>query len=148
MSNRFIIFWYSILFIFYINLNSSIICCLFSGNLYFCFDYSLSNFMFPASLLAVFELLCGEVFEAFVIPSAILSPIKSPFVSVVFWISLFQVVLSASVVDFLALSKSFWLCLPLKFYQCFQEKQKPIVFYIYSIFGFNWITHLYNSYIT
>ena len=50
-----------------------------------------------------------------VILSAILLPIKSPVGSVVFWIALFDAVFNASVVDFLAKSRSFWLYLLLKF---------------------------------
>ena len=40
---------------------------------------------------------------------------KSPLASGVFWITLFQEVLSASLADFLAWPKGFWLYLPLKF---------------------------------
>ena len=50
---------------------------------------------------------------------AILLPIKEPVDSAVFWIALFEVVLSASVTDFLAWSKSFWLYLLLKFWLIF-----------------------------
>ena len=63
------------------------ICCLFSGDIYL----TLSIFSF------VSELLCGEVFETFVILSAILLPIKSLVASAVFRIALFDAVLSASV---------------------------------------------------
>ena len=58
---------------------------------------------------------CSEVFEIFVILLAILLPIKSHVASAVFFITLFELVLSASVADYLATSKSFWLYLPLKF---------------------------------
>ena len=50
----------------------------------------------------VSELFLGETFETFVILSAILFPIKSPVASTVFWIDLFEGVLSASVGDCLA----------------------------------------------
>ena len=50
----------------------------------------------------VSELTCGEFFDTFVILSAILLPIKSPFASAVFWIALFETVLIASVADCLA----------------------------------------------
>ena len=60
------------------------------------------------SLLLLLLLLEG-VFEKLVILSANLLPIKSPVASAVFLISLFEAVFFASVVDFLALSRSFWL---------------------------------------
>ena len=56
-----------------------------------------------------------EFLETFVILSAIVSPIKSPVTSTVFWITLFEVVLSASVTYCLAWSRFFWLYLPLTF---------------------------------
>ena len=59
----------------------------------FCID------MFSASLLAVFKLFCVNFLETFVVLSAILLPIKSPVASAVFSIPLFDVVLSASVVN-------------------------------------------------
>ena len=46
-------------------------------------------------------------FETLAILSVILLPIKSPVASAVFWIALFDAVFIASVVDFLALSRSF-----------------------------------------
>ena len=61
-------------------------------------------------------LLCGEVFENFVILWAIFLPLKSPVASGIFWIALFEAVLNASVADSLAWSRRFlaWLFLPLK----------------------------------
>ena len=53
-------------------------------------------------------LLLEGFFETLVILSAILLPIKSPVASAVFWIALFEAVFIASVVEFLALSRSFW----------------------------------------
>ena len=55
--------------------------------------------MISASLLAVFKLFCVNFLETFVVLSAILLPIKSPIASAVFSIPLFDVVLSASVVN-------------------------------------------------
>ena len=49
----------------------------------------------------------GFLFQALVILSSVLLPIKSPVVSAVFWSALFEAVIIASVVDFLALSRSF-----------------------------------------
>ena len=49
-----------------------------------------------------------------VILPAILLPIKSPVASAAFWIALFDAVFIASVVDFLALSRSIWPYLLLK----------------------------------
>ena len=122
LANKYIIFWYLISFMYYINLCSSIICFLFSGGI------SLSNSIFPALLLAVFD----KVFETFVTWSAILLPVKSPVVSAVFWISLFEVVLSAFAPNFLALLRIFWLYLPLRlllkcwhyFYPYFQYRMR------------------------
>ena len=58
-------------------------------------------------------------FETLVILSAISLPIKSSVVSAIFWIALFEAVFIASVVDFLALSRSYWHIYCLKFYPCF-----------------------------
>ena len=74
---------------YYTNLNSSIICCLFSGDIYLSFGIFIS---FLASFKLFFE--CN-FFETLVILSAILLPI-----------ALFEAVFIASVVDFLALSKN------------------------------------------
>ena len=62
--------FFDISLLYHINLNSSIICCLFSGDTDLCFG--ISN-----SFLSVLELFC----EAFVISTAILLPIKSPVAS-------------------------------------------------------------------
>ena len=69
--------------------------------------------MFSTSFVAAFELYCGEVLENFVILSVTLTAIKPPVDSANFWIVL-EAVLSASVADYLAWWKSFWLYLPLK----------------------------------
>ena len=57
---------------YYINLSSSIISCLFSGDTYLYLGISLS-----CLYVTVSELFCDNVFEVFVILSAILLPIKS-----------------------------------------------------------------------
>ena len=84
----------------YTSLNSSIICCLFPGDMYLSFGVS------DSSLTSLF---CGflDFLETLVILSAILLPIKSPVASAVFWIALFEAVFIASAVDFFALSRSF-----------------------------------------
>ena len=58
------------------------------------------------SSLLVSELFFGGSFEALVILSAVLFPIKSPIASAVFWIAPFEAVLSASVAECLAWSIS------------------------------------------
>ena len=68
---------------YYTNLNSSLICCLFSGDMYLSFG---------VSDLSLASLFCGflecysveDFFETLVILSAILLPIKSPIASAVF----------------------------------------------------------------
>ena len=59
-------------------------------------------------LLLLLLLLLKGFFKTLVILSAILLPIKSPVASAVFWITLFDAVSMTSVVDFVALSRSFW----------------------------------------
>ena len=87
----------------YINIRSSIVFCLSSGNTYLFLGISLSNPVFFLSLLNVSEIFCGELLETFVIESAILLPVKSPVASAVsFLIALFEAVSSASVGDYLA----------------------------------------------
>ena len=56
-----------------------------------------------------------DFFETLAILSALLLPIKSPGASAVFWIALFVTLLKASAADCLALSRSFWMYLPLQF---------------------------------
>ena len=63
--------------LFYYNLNSSIICCLFSRDIYFSFGIFVSSKLFC-------ECHFLEDFEAFVILSAILLPINYPVASAVF----------------------------------------------------------------
>ena len=57
---------------------------------------------------------CNSV-EILVILFAILLSLRSPVASEVFWITHFEAVFIASVEDFLALSRSFWLYLLLRF---------------------------------
>ena len=66
---------------------------------------------------------------------AMLLPIKSPVTSSNFWIALFEIVFIAFVVDFLALSRSFWLYVLLKFLPILLENDKmPQPFsYIWSL---------------
>ena len=105
-SNNFIIFWYPIIiYLYYINLRSSIIFYLSSGDIYLSLGISLWNPIFSSSF--VIELFCGEFVETLVTLSAILLPIKLPVESAVFIIALFEAVSSASVVDCLAWSRSF-----------------------------------------
>ena len=65
-----------------------------------------------------------DFLETLVILSAILLPIKSPVASAVFWTALFEAVFIASVVDFLTVSRSFWLYLLFKFLPMFLAKDK------------------------
>ena len=65
---------------FYINLRSSIICCLFSENMYL--SNSLLKSIFSISFAIVSELFCDEVLETFVILSVILLPIELPVTSI------------------------------------------------------------------
>ena len=93
---------------YYANLNSSIICCLFSGDIYLCFGiyisfFAYSKLFFNVSLLKIF--FEGDSYETLIL-SAILLPIKLPVASAVFKVTLFEAVFITSVVDFLALSRS------------------------------------------
>ena len=76
LSNKFIIFIYSItIYYYYINLRWSIIFCLYSGDIYLPLNIS------PSFVSGLF--FC-DVFETLVILSTILFPIKSPVGSVAF----------------------------------------------------------------
>ena len=99
----------------YINLRSSIIFCLFSGDMYFSLGIYLSIPIFFASFVTVSELFFSKILEGFLILSAIFLPIKSSVAFAVFWIALFEAVLSASVAVFVAWSRSFCFYLLLKF---------------------------------
>ena len=87
---------------FCINCRSSITLCFCSGDIYLSLGISLSS-----SFVTVSELLCSEFFEILVIISANLLPIKSLVASGVVWITLLEVVLSASITNCLAWSGSF-----------------------------------------
>ena len=118
--------FFDILFLYcYSNFNWSIICCLFSGDMYLYFGASIS--LFCNSL--------GEFFETLVNLPAILLPIKSPVASDVFWIALFEAVFIATVVDFLAQSRGF----------CLKQKIKiNILLYIFYFWGQWNISYLYD----
>ena len=68
-----------------------------------------------------------EDFDALVILSAILLPIKWPAASAAFWIAFFKVVFIASALGFLALAWSFDHIYCLNFYLCFSQKPKIII---------------------
>ena len=72
-----ILLFFGVLVLYYTNLNSSIICCLFSRDIYLHFDISVSS-----KLFCEYNFL--EDFEALLILSAVLLPIKSPVASAVF----------------------------------------------------------------
>ena len=78
-------------------------CCFSSGDMYLFLGVALS----ASTSISLFCNSLADVFETFVILLALLLPIKSPVASTAFWISLFDAVLTASVVDFLALSGTF-----------------------------------------
>ena len=94
MSHRINLLFFGIpllLFHYYLNINSSIICCLSCGDIYL---------SFCISLLAVLE--CGSLAgfsEILVILSAIKLPPKFPFASAVFLIALLPAIFNASVAD-------------------------------------------------
>ena len=70
-----------------------------SRDIYLSFSISLSF-----SFVIVPELFCGEILETFAMLLAIVSAIKSPVASAVFWMTVFEEVLNASVPDCLAYS--------------------------------------------
>ena len=99
--------------------------------------------------MTVSELICAKVFEAFVILLAILLTTKSTVESTVFWIALFQAVLSVSVVFVFACFSMIKNFLPIFtalvvtdiFAHSFSKRQKPATFYKYSINWFTWIAY-------
>ena len=111
------------------SLNSSIICCLFSGDMYISFGVS------DSSLTSLFCERVEDFVETLVILSAILLTIKSPVASAVFWIAVFEAVFIASVVDFFFLLRNFWPYLLLNCVPMFFAKEKnPYPFtYILSL---------------
>ena len=94
----------------FINLNKDILIDIILIDTYFSSGIPLLSSVFSA--LAVFKLFCDE---AFVILSEISLSIKSPVAAAAFWIVFFEADFIASVVCFLALSKSFWLYLVFTF---------------------------------
>ena len=56
-----------------------------------------------------------EVVSGLLYNAVLLLPIKSVIAFAVFWITLFEVIVSIIVADCFAWSKVFWLCLPLQF---------------------------------
>ena len=116
--------------------------CLFSG------DISLSlSASFSCSFVTVLELFFYEVFEIFIILLAILWAFNSPVASAVFWITFFEEVLSASLADCLAWSRSYIFHLSFTYIftniitHTFSKRQRSIAFYQYSISLLNWIAH-------
>ena len=78
----------------YINLKSSIICCVFSGDIYLSFGFGIFLFLFHLQIFLNY--FCGVHYDAFVILSAItLSPIKLPITSADFLNAFFKAVLTA-----------------------------------------------------
>ena len=92
--------------------------CLSSEVIYLSLAISIS-----CSFAIVSELICGKVFEIFVILSAILLPVKSPVAPAV---TLFEVVLSPCVLDCLVWLRSLWLYLPFTFLLTFLPIFLPI----------------------
>ena len=120
------------------SLNSLIICCLSFGDIYL--------FLWVVNCISSLLLFLDGFLDILVILPAILLSIKSPVASAVFLIALFEAVFIASVVDYLALSRSLWLYLLVKLLPMFLTKDKnPYPFtYILSPW-FNWISHFYNK---
>ena len=115
------LFIFDIPLLYCINLNSLIVCYLFSRSIYFSFSISVSF----SSIFKVFcEVFEWYSFETFVILSAVLLPIISLVASADFWIALFEAVFIASVVDFLVLSRSVQLYLLFKVLPIFSANDK------------------------
>ena len=118
MSRTFIIFWYSSLITYYINLRLSIICCLFSDDIYFSVGTSVEFF-------SVCEAVFGALREAVLsVLSAFLLPIKSSVSSAVFGL----IVWSSSECISLAQGKSFWLYFYICCYLYFQKDRNILPF--------------------
>ena len=99
LFSKYIIFWYSIFFLYIYNcISLSIICCDFSGGMYISLGISVGcgiclEVDFLGSLQVLFE-------AAGLILSEILFPNRSPGVSTSFWITLLEALLRTSVVNF------------------------------------------------
>ena len=101
-----------IFIIYYINLSLSIISSLFSGYIYI-YIYIYIYFGISIALSSVCQLVSGLSHDAvLVLSSAILLSVKSLVAFTVFWLGLLQAVFSASVANFLAWSRDFWVHLP------------------------------------
>ena len=141
-----IIFLYFYIFLykyfFGTNLNSSIISCLSYEDMYLffgtCFGLALPTsfgLALPVSTIVLpFYNSLVDFFQTLHILSGILLQIESPVSSVVFWIALFDAVFISSDVDLLALSRSFWPYLLLKFLPMFFTKSKNPYPYAYILF--------------
>ena len=92
------------LFYCYTNLNLSIICFLFSGDMYLFLGVALFT---PTSVSLFCDLFADFFCSTCYLISNFIIPIESPVASVVFWIALFDADFIASVVIFLVLSRSF-----------------------------------------
>ena len=111
-----VLFFYIPLLYYYTNLNSSIICCLFSGDIYLSFGVSIS--FSSVFWMKYFWNVLGRLwntcyFISYFIANYITSCFHS-FLNCYFWSSFI-----ASFVDFVALSGSFWLYLLLMFWGTF-----------------------------
>ena len=93
------------------NLTSSIICCLFSGETYI--FVITSNFSDWESVSDQSLIICCKLFVNLLV---ILLLIKWPVASALFWIALFEAVLSTYVADCLAWPRRFWPA-PRRFWQ-------------------------------
>ena len=117
----------------YTNLNSSIICCLFSGDMYHSFGICIS------SLPSLFCRSLEDFLEIFVNLSAVVLPNKSPVASAVF--SSFYCICCRY---FSSIKKILAAFIGLIFTHVFSKRRKSKSFYIYSILKFNLISHFYN----
>ena len=99
-----LLFWYCIIILLLYYYYISYIYYYISGDIYLSSGISLQF-----SFVTVSELFWCKFFETFVILLSNLLPIKLPVASAFFWITLFEVVLSAAVADCEAWSRSFWL---------------------------------------
>ena len=114
---------------YYTSLNLSVVCCLFTGDIYLSFGNCYSSF---SSLFCVFL----DFFETFIL-SAILLPIKLSVASAVFWIALFEAVFIASAVDFFLRYQEFFdhtYCLNSYLFFFAKEKNPHLFTYILSLF--------------
>ena len=122
----------------YTNLNSSIICCLSSRDMYILFGASIS---LSASLF--FECKSdGDFLKRLIFYQQFCYELNHQLL-LLFYIARFEAVFVGSVVDFLALSRSFWPYLLLNFYLCFSQMTKIHILLHILISRFNWISHFY-----